>query len=150
MGPQSRQYAVMFRPRRPTHLPFVMRSASFVHGRASSGGVPELRDLPHRQLARAYRSALSGRSARRLLDYEHPQGNVELRTALAEMLASLRGVAAPPEAITVVRGSQHGLYLAARALVRPGDVVAVEQLGYRPAWNALELAGATLVPVPVD
>jgi GntR family transcriptional regulator/MocR family aminotransferase len=114
------------------------------------GGVPELRDLPHRQLARAYRSALSGRSARRLLDYEHPQGNVELRTALAEMLVSLRGIAAPPEAITVVRGSQHGLYLAARALVRPGDVVAVERLGYRPAWKALELAGATLVPVPVD
>ncbi|HUQ03786.1 MAG TPA: PLP-dependent aminotransferase family protein [Kofleriaceae bacterium] len=114
------------------------------------GGVPELRDLPYRQLARAYRSALSGRSARRLLDYEHPQGNVELRTALAEMLASLRGVAAPPDAITVVRGSQHGLYLAARALVRPGDVVAVEGIGYRPAWKALELAGATLVPVRVD
>ena len=114
------------------------------------GGVPELRDLPYRQLARAYRSAVSGRSARRLLDYEHPQGNVELRTALAEMLASLRGIAAPPDAVTVVRGSQHGLYLAARALVRPGDVVAVERLGYRPAWKALELAGATLVPVPVD
>lgn len=114
------------------------------------GGVPELRDLPHRQLARAYRSALSGRSARRLLDYEHPQGNVELRTALAEMLARLRGIAAPPEAITAVRGSQHGLYLAARALLRPGDVVAVEQLGYRPAWKALELAGAVLAPVPVD
>ena len=51
------------------------------------GGVPELRDLPHRQLARAYRSALSGRSARRLLDYAHPQGNVELRTALADVMA---------------------------------------------------------------
>jgi GntR family transcriptional regulator/MocR family aminotransferase len=114
------------------------------------GGVPELRVLPYRQLARAYRSALSQRSARRLLDYAHPQGNLELRTALAEMMASLRGVAAPPDAITVVRGSQHGLYLAARALLRPGDVVAVEHMGYRPAWKALELAGATLVSIPVD
>ncbi|MGE0548850.1 MAG: PLP-dependent aminotransferase family protein [Kofleriaceae bacterium] len=113
-------------------------------------GVPELRDLPYRQLARAYRTALSGRSARRLLDNAHPQGNLELRIALAEMMSSLRGIAAPPDAITVVRGSQHGLYLAARALLRPGDVVAVEELGYRPAWKALELAGATLVPVRVD
>jgi GntR family transcriptional regulator/MocR family aminotransferase len=114
------------------------------------GGVPELRDLPYRQLARAYRNALSSRSARRLLDYSHPQGNLELRTALAEMMASRRGVAAPADAIAVVHGSQHGLYLAARSLLRPGDVVAVEQLGYRPAWRALELAGATLVPIPVD
>lgn len=114
------------------------------------GGVPELRELPYRELARAYRSVLSGRSARRLVDYAHPQGNLELRAALAEMLASLRGIAAPADAITVVRGSQHGLYLAARALLRHGDVVAVEQLGYRPAWTALELAGARLVPVPVD
>ncbi|HLL25798.1 MAG TPA: PLP-dependent aminotransferase family protein [Kofleriaceae bacterium] len=113
-------------------------------------GVPELRDLPYRQLARAYRSALSGRSARRSLDYAHPQGNLELRTAIAEMMSSLRGIAAPPDAITVVRGSQHGIYLAARALLRPGDVVAIEEIGYQPAWNALELAGATLVPVRVD
>ncbi|MFL5274459.1 MAG: PLP-dependent aminotransferase family protein, partial [Anaeromyxobacteraceae bacterium] len=32
----------------------------------------------------------------------------------------------------------------------PGDAVAVEAFGYRPAWDALRLAGARLVPVPVD
>src|SRR5262249_15917197 len=42
------------------------------------------------------------------------------------------------------------LDLAARALLRPGDVVAVEELGYRPAWEALRNAGAELVPVPID
>jgi GntR family transcriptional regulator/MocR family aminotransferase len=42
------------------------------------------------------------------------------------------------------------LHLVARALVRPGDAVAVEELGYRPAWEAFRAAGATVVPVPVD
>jgi GntR family transcriptional regulator / MocR family aminotransferase len=42
------------------------------------------------------------------------------------------------------------LYLAARAILSPGDRVAVEEVGYRPAWLALEAAGAKLVPVPVD
>jgi GntR family transcriptional regulator/MocR family aminotransferase len=42
------------------------------------------------------------------------------------------------------------LTLAARALVRPGDVVAVEQFGYRPAWEAFRSAGATVVPVAID
>ena len=114
-----------------------------------------------RRRARAPRSPVSSRSAVRI----EPRCRARLagssttlirranrppRAALADLMSSVRGVAAPPEAITVVRGSQHGLYLAARALLRPGDIVAVEQLGYRPAWQALELAGATLVPIPVD
>jgi GntR family transcriptional regulator/MocR family aminotransferase len=42
------------------------------------------------------------------------------------------------------------LTLAARALIRPGDTVAVEHLGYRPAWEAFRAAGANVVAVPVD
>ncbi|HEY5936408.1 MAG TPA: PLP-dependent aminotransferase family protein [Kofleriaceae bacterium] len=114
------------------------------------GGVPELRGAPRLPLARAYRAALCGNGARRLLDYASPQGHIKLRTALANLMSHVRGVAAPLSAITVVRGSQQGLYLAARALLRPGDRVAVEHLGFRPAWRALELGGATLVPISVD
>jgi GntR family transcriptional regulator/MocR family aminotransferase len=54
------------------------------------------------------------------------------------------------DAIVITRGSQMGLALSARALFRPGDLVAVEALGYPPAWEALRSAGARLVPVPVD
>jgi GntR family transcriptional regulator/MocR family aminotransferase len=43
-----------------------------------------------------------------------------------------------------------GIDLAARALVRPGDVACVEALGYRMAWGSLERAGARLIPVGVD
>jgi GntR family transcriptional regulator/MocR family aminotransferase len=50
----------------------------------------------------------------------------------------------------VTRGSQLALDLVARTLLQPGDVVAVEALGYRPAWSALQAAGARLQPVPVD
>lgn len=114
------------------------------------GGVPELRFLPQAQLARAYRTALRGAIGRRLIDYAPAQGSERLRTALAELLSRVRGIPAPVESICVVRGSQQGVYLAARALIRPGDAVAVEALGYRPAWRALELAGARLVPLPVD
>ena len=43
-----------------------------------------------------------------------------------------------------------GLSLTARALIRPGDAVAVEHPGYRPAWEAFRLAGAEIVPIPID
>jgi len=134
----------------PAQLPLDVPAPRTPNGLLLLGGVPELRGLPFRALARAYRAALSGSHARRLLDYAHPQGNPRLRAALADLMSRVRGVAAPDDAITIVRGSQHGLYLAARALIRPGDVVAVEELGYAPAWRALELAGATLVPIPID
>lgn len=42
------------------------------------------------------------------------------------------------------------LDLTARALVIPGDGVAVEAVGYRAAWSAFQRAGARLHPIPVD
>ena len=117
-----------------------------------TGGVPDLRLVPRTALARAYRRALAearprGRST---LDHGDPQGHPRLREALGEMLAALRGLAAPKESVLVTRGSPMALDLVARALIAPGDVVAIESLGYRPAWAALRAAGARLAPLPVD
>jgi GntR family transcriptional regulator/MocR family aminotransferase len=63
------------------------------------------------------------------------------------MLRETRGVPAGVENVMITRGSQLALELAARQLVRTGDVAAVEELGYQPAWRALEEAGAQLAPV---
>jgi GntR family transcriptional regulator/MocR family aminotransferase len=114
-----------------------------------AGGAPDLRFVPMKALARAYRRALQaeGESA---LDYGDPRGHERLRAALAAMLSALRGLAAGPDQVLVTRGSQMGIDLAARALLAPGDVVAVESFGYRPAWEALRSTGARLAPLPVD
>ena len=114
-----------------------------------SSGAPDLRLLPIRAIGRAYRRALALRGVE-LLAYGDPEGHPALRSALASMLASTRGLAARADDVVVTRGSQMALTLVARALVRPGDVVAVEHLGYRPAWEAFRAAGATLAPIPVD
>lgn len=113
------------------------------------GGTPDVRLLPAATLARAYRRALK-LGGKRLLDYGDARGHPRLRAALAHMLSSLRGVALTADSLMVTRGSQGALDLVARTLLRPGDTVAVEAPGYRPAWRALELAGAKLQPVPVD
>ncbi|HSS02381.1 MAG TPA: PLP-dependent aminotransferase family protein [Kofleriaceae bacterium] len=113
-------------------------------------GVPDTRLLPTALLSRALRRALRSRAGRTGLDYGDPRGQLRLRTALAAMLRIRRGIPAVADNILVTRGSQMGLDLVARWLVRPGDTVAVEQLGYRPAWRAFEEAGAALHGVPVD
>lgn len=113
------------------------------------GGLPDLRQVPEGALGRAYKRALGWRK-RQNLEYQSPAGHPELRAALAEMVATTRGVAAHAENVLVTRGSQMALDLLARLLLRPGDRVAVEEVGYQPAWGVLELARAELVFIPVD
>jgi GntR family transcriptional regulator/MocR family aminotransferase len=115
-----------------------------------SAGVPDTRLLPTALLARAYRRALRAPSARLALDYADALGSLRLRTAIARMLRTTRGIPADPENVLVTRGSQMALDLVARALLRPGEQALVEELGYRPAWHALAEAGARLVPVSLD
>jgi GntR family transcriptional regulator / MocR family aminotransferase len=66
------------------------------------------------------------------------------------MLSVTRGLTFDSTSIMVTRGSQMALALLARALIRPGDAVAVEHPGKRPAWEAFRLAGADVLPVHID
>jgi GntR family transcriptional regulator/MocR family aminotransferase len=110
-------------------------------------GIPDLRLVPLGELARAYRRALRRPG---ILAYGDPRGQPRLRAAVGAMLRSTRSLDPDPERLLVTRGAQLAFTVAARGLVRAGDVVAVEALGYSAAWEAFRAAGARLVPIPVD
>lgn len=126
-------------------LPFMPSSGRGVLN--FGGGLPDLRLVPTDLLARAYRRALN---QRHLLDYGDSGGDQRLRVALAQLLSEMRGLACGADQLFISGGSQMGLDLVARTLVRPGDRVGVEDPGYPPAWASLRGAGAELVPLPVD
>lgn len=113
------------------------------------GGIPDVRLLPVDLLARAYRRTLRVQG-QAVLSHGDPRGHVKLRAALAMMLSATRGLATTPDDLVITRGSQMAFDLLARALLRPGDAVAVENFGYGRAWEAFRQAGAELLPVPVD
>ncbi|MGB7845778.1 MAG: PLP-dependent aminotransferase family protein [Candidatus Acidiferrum sp.] len=141
----------------PTDLPFALPDAPEAYRPPNlppgtlnlSNGAPDVRLVPARAIGRAYRRVLGLRGVD-LLGYGDPEGHPGLRAALASMLRSTRGLSAGPGDVFVTRGSQMALTLAARALLRPGDTVAVEEFGYRPAWEAFRAAGAAVVPVAID
>jgi GntR family transcriptional regulator/MocR family aminotransferase len=112
-------------------------------------GAPCMHDFPVQVWQRCL-----GRRARRAsaayYDYGHPQGSPALRAALAGYLLRGRGVRCDPDQILIVSGSQQGLDLAARLLLSPGDVAAVEEPGYEGARRAFLAAGARLALVPTD
>jgi GntR family transcriptional regulator / MocR family aminotransferase len=103
--------------------------------------------LPLRELRASYAHVLA-RHGSSALDAATGAGNPLLVRELLDYLRRARAVLFERMLVTV--GSQEGIALAARALLGPGDVVAVEDPGYLPAWQAFRAVGAEVVPVPVD
>lgn len=96
-------------------------------------------------VARRHRSAPAS-----LLRGCGPMGHPPLQEALAEYLATSRGVKCVPEQIAVVSGVQEALDLAARLFLDPGDRVCMEDPGYPGAALAFEAIGAKISALPLD
>jgi GntR family transcriptional regulator/MocR family aminotransferase len=73
-----------------------------------------------------------------------------LRSLIAAYLRSSRGLHCTAEQIVITSGAQQGISLCAQLLVDPGDIVAVENPGYRAAGHAFSVAGGDVKGVPVD
>ena len=87
---------------------------------------------------------------RETLLYGDAAGYAPLREVVAQHVQQARGIDCSAEQVFVVEGSQQGLDLATRLVLDSGDEAWVEDPGYIGARAAIESAGATLVPVPVD
>lgn len=82
--------------------------------------------------------------------YGDPRGGIGLRTAIATYLRTARGVRCDAGQIVLTSGTQQGLDLLARAALRPGDAVWVENPCYLMAHAALAGGSTRIVAVPVD
>jgi len=118
-------------------------------GAAFGSCQPSLKEFPFQIW-----SSLVARHARHMkttsMGYGDVMGQPSFREAIAEYLGAARGVHCDPSQIMVVAGSQHGLQITARTLLDEGDPVWMENPGYPRARRAFWMAGAKLVPVPVD
>ncbi len=141
---------------KPAGLDFIQHQALAVPGGKAKAGIqfddgwPDVHLAPLDDLARAYKRIFQQKTRWRMMGYTDARGEERLRHALSVMLHHDRGLNAGPDQLCVTRGSQMALYLTARTLVRPGDVVAIETPGYPPAFQAFQTAGADMQPVKTD
>lgn len=124
--------------------------AGMAHAQAADGeviplavGYPPTRLLPAASWARHTADALA-----ELGPVAMQYGPIEGVPALRERIAARYGD--DPSEVLVVNGAMQGLSLAARALVRPGEAVAVEAPTFTGTVEVLRQAGARMVPIPVD
>jgi GntR family transcriptional regulator / MocR family aminotransferase len=112
-------------------------------------GLPALAAFPRKlwsnltvQVARAIQPAdLAGTD---------PAGLPALRQAVAAYLGVARGIRCSPAQVLITAGYQGALSLVRGVLLRQGDPVWMEDPGYAMTRQALETAGARVVPVRVD
>ncbi len=115
---------------------------------AFPSGQPDLRLFPRREYSAILREVVHQSDPMALLGYADPSGNPELREQLAHYLRRMRDLRGGD--ILITNGSQEGIFLVGSLLLSPGALVAVEESGYAPAWEALRLTGGRLVGLRVD
>lgn len=113
-------------------------------------GLPDSRLAPITELARAYRQIFNRKARWQMMGYANEFGDLDFRKAMILMLNFNRGLNADVNEICITRGSQMAMYLTAHSLLEKGDLVMIENPGYKPAWQAFESAGAKLLPISVD
>lgn len=116
-------------------------------------GIPDTRLIPYELFSRAYRHALIQVTRYQTMGYGDPQGSIELRQALLNMLSMQRFIQTTIAQICVVRGSQMGIFLAARVLAKSQaqrDVIVVEQWSYPPAVETFLSNHFQIVRVRLD
>lgn len=90
------------------------------------------------------------RDRRSIRDEAEPQGYFPLRQAVAAYVQISRGVKCSASQVFITQGYRQSLALLVMALLRPGDVVWVEDPGYPLALRILPRLGVELAPIPVD
>lgn len=76
----------------------------------------------------------------------HVYGLPDLREAIAGMLCS-EGMPTKPEELLLTTGAQHAISLVTRALLRPGDTMAIDEISYPGALDAVAAANGVVTPV---
>lgn len=113
-----------------------------------SGGMPEVRQVPAEDAARAAYDAIVSEGAA-ALQYGSSEGRVELRTIIAELMAET-GVRLMPDDIIVTAGAQQALDLLAKAFIDPGDVIIAEGPTYVGALQAFSAYQPDIRCIPMD
>ncbi|WP_240613267.1 PLP-dependent aminotransferase family protein [Brachybacterium endophyticum] len=112
-----------------------------------AGGIPDPSLFALEDIAECYDWVLTHQGTR-ALQYGVSEGEAELREQAARRLS--RDLATDASQIRITSGSQEGLFVAAEALLEPGDVVLVESPTYLAAVQAFAVHGARMVGVETD
>lgn len=125
------------------------RPVTFPEGLISfAGGVGSDELFPTEDFRKALQEVLR-RDKHKAVGYGEREGHRPLRVTVSHILGS-QGVFTRPEDILITSGSHQALALVSSLILRPDDVVLVEDPTYATAVDLFFSIGAQIIGVPVD
>ena len=112
-------------------------------------GLPAVDEFPI-DIWERLRSQVLAQKGAHLLRHASSRGDADLRKAVATYLCDFRGARCHPDQILIVGGMQQAMLISAMALLDPGEAVWIEDPGFHQARRVFILAGAKVVPKPLD
>src|SRR5438874_6604115 len=112
-------------------------------------GLPAVDEFPI-EIWERLRSQVLAQKGAHLLRHASSRGDADLRKAVATYLCDFSGARCHPDQILIVRGMQQAMLISAMALLDPGAPVWIEDPGFHQARRVFTLAGAKVVPKPLD
>ncbi len=125
-----------------------LRSARHPNPINFAGGVADPRFFPADEFRRAVNSVLR-RDGTSALEYGRREGYEPLRRTIAKVLGS-QGLNTKADNVLITSGSQQALTLIAQLLLRPGEVVLVENPTYAGALDLFRALDLRTVGIPMD
>ncbi len=118
------------------------------HPISFASGVSDSRQFPVEEFRKVLQTVMR-RDQIDSLEYGERRGYAPLRKGIAHILAS-QGLQTHPENILITAGSQQAIFLVAQVLLKPNDIVLVEDPTYSVALDLFRSLGFQIVGIPVD
>lgn len=113
-----------------------------------ASGISDARQFPVEEFRKVIQSVMR-RDQIDALEYGERRGYAPLREGIARILAS-QGLQTHPENVLITAGSQQAIFLASQVLLKPNDIVLVEDPTYSAALDLFRTLGFQIVGIPVD
>ncbi len=126
----------------------MLRASRQPHPINFSSGVSDSRQFPADEFRKVLQAVMR-RDDAAALDYGEGSGYAPLREGIAHILAS-QGLQTGPENILITAGSQQAIFLASQVLLKPDDVVLVENPTYSIAIDLFRRLGFQVIGIPMD
>jgi GntR family transcriptional regulator / MocR family aminotransferase len=126
----------------------MLQSAGHSHPISFASGISDSRQFPVDEFRKVIQTVMR-RDKIAALEYGEHSGYAPLREGIAHILAS-QGLQAHPENILITAGSQQAIFLVSQVLLKPNDIVLVEDPTYSAAIDLFRTLGFQIVGIPMD
>lgn len=126
----------------------MLQASGHTHPINFASGISDARQFPVEEFRKVIQSVMR-RDQIDALEYGERRGYAPLREGIARILAS-QGLQTHPENVLITAGSQQAIFLASQVLLKPNDIVLVEDPTYSAALDLFRTLGVQIVGIPVD